>query len=109
MSLVVRRLNTPLPARIKIRTQVEPEFSSDHRDAKANNQNRAKTNIKEQKMIEQEQTLQNYQHYITMLFAPEDDILRSTREEMQRQGLRAMNVSASEGKLLHLLARNCQN
>jgi predicted O-methyltransferase YrrM len=55
-------------------------------------------------MIEQEQTLQNYHHYITQLFSPEDDILRSTREEMQRQGLRAMNVSASEGKLLHLLA-----
>lgn len=54
-------------------------------------------------MIEQEQTLQNYHQYITKLFAPEDDALQSTREEMQRQGLRAMNVSASEGKLLHLL------
>ncbi|MDQ3396347.1 MAG: O-methyltransferase [Deinococcota bacterium] len=55
-------------------------------------------------MPEQERTLQDYHHYITTLFAPEDDALRSTREEMQRQGLRAMNVSASEGKLLHLLA-----
>lgn len=52
-------------------------------------------------MAEQEQTLQNY---INKLFAPEDDALISTREEMQRQGVPGINVSASEGKLLHLLA-----
>ena len=55
-------------------------------------------------MTEQEPTLQDYQHYITTLFAPEDDALRLAREESQRQGLPEINVSASEGKLLHVLA-----
>ena len=35
----------------------------------------------------------------------EDDALRSAREEMLRARMPEINVSASEGKLLHLLAR----
>lgn len=45
-----------------------------------------------------------YNQYISRLFAPEDDALREAREEMQREGLPGINVSASEGKLLHVLA-----
>jgi predicted O-methyltransferase YrrM len=55
-------------------------------------------------MSDLEQTLQNYDTYISQLFAQEDEALRSTRQEMQQQGLPGINVSASEGKLLHLLA-----
>jgi len=54
-------------------------------------------------MAEQD-TLGNYDGYVTSLFAEEDDALRSTREETERGGLPIINVSASEGKLLHVLA-----
>ena len=56
-------------------------------------------------MTEEEQTSQNHRQHITTLFAPEDDALQSARKEMRHQGLRAINVSPSEGKLLHLMAR----
>jgi|SRR5580693_11018 predicted O-methyltransferase YrrM len=49
--------------------------------------------------------LQEYDRYISGLFAAEDDALKSARAEMQREGMPEINVSASEGKVLHLLAR----
>ncbi len=52
----------------------------------------------------QEEKTQDYDRYISDLFAPEDDALRSAQEEMRREGLPEIQVSASEGKLLHLLA-----
>jgi predicted O-methyltransferase YrrM len=55
-------------------------------------------------MSAQEKTTQNYDRYITGLFAQEDDALRLAREESQREGLPEINVSASEGKVLHTLA-----
>ncbi|MDQ2732839.1 MAG: O-methyltransferase [Armatimonadota bacterium] len=55
-------------------------------------------------MIQLDKTLQGFHEYIDSQFAPEDDALRSAREEMQREGLPEINVSASEGKLLHLIA-----
>ena len=57
------------------------------------------------KMAGQKTVLQEYDRYISGLFAPEDDALRSAREEMLRASMPEINVSASEGKLLHLLAR----
>jgi predicted O-methyltransferase YrrM len=48
--------------------------------------------------------LTEYDRYITRLFAAEDETLRTAREEMERGGLPKINVSASEGKLLHILA-----
>jgi predicted O-methyltransferase YrrM len=57
------------------------------------------------KMAGQKTVLQDYDRYISGLFAPEDDALRSAREEMLRASMPEINVSASEGKLLHLLAR----
>jgi caffeoyl-CoA O-methyltransferase len=56
-------------------------------------------------MPEQELTLHDYDRYLTGLFAPEDDALRATREEMAREAIPRMYVSASEGKLLQVLAR----
>ena len=56
-------------------------------------------------MADQGSVLQEYDRYISRLFAPEDDALRSAREEMLRASMPEINVSASEGKLLHLLAR----
>lgn len=55
-------------------------------------------------MAESETTLHEYDRYITSLFAQEDEILQAVRQEMQQQGLPGINVSASEGKLLHVLA-----
>ena len=55
-------------------------------------------------MPEQEQAMQGYDNYITGLFAAEDEALRAAREEAQREGLPGIHVSASEGKLLHVLA-----
>ena len=55
-------------------------------------------------MTELEKTTHDYDRYITRTFAGEDDALRAAREEMQREGLPGINVSASEGKLLHILA-----
>ena len=51
-----------------------------------------------------EKSMENYDHYISQLFAVEDEILRSTRATMQQEGLRPINVSATGGQLLHLLA-----
>ena len=48
-------------------------------------------------------SLANYDRYIASLFAPEDDALRLAREEAQKEGLPSIHVSASEGKLLHVL------
>jgi predicted O-methyltransferase YrrM len=56
-------------------------------------------------MAEQISVLQEYDRYISGLFAPEDDALRSAREEMSRKGMPGISVSASEGKVLQLLAR----
>ncbi len=56
-------------------------------------------------MADQRSALQGFDRYISGLFAPEDDALRSAREEMSRASMPEINVSASEGKLLHLLAR----
>jgi predicted O-methyltransferase YrrM len=55
-------------------------------------------------MSAEDKTTQNYDRYITALFAQDDESLQSTREEMQRGGLPGINVSESEGKLLHVLA-----
>ena len=56
-------------------------------------------------MAEQRSLLQEYDRYISGLFATEDDALRSAREEMLREGMPGISVSASEGKVLHILAR----
>jgi predicted O-methyltransferase YrrM len=56
-------------------------------------------------MTEQRLVLHEYDRYISGLFAPEDEALRLAREEMLREGMPQINVSASEGKLLHVLAR----
>jgi predicted O-methyltransferase YrrM len=56
-------------------------------------------------MADQRSALQDLDRYISGLFATEDDALRSAREEMLRARMPEINVSASEGKLLHLLAR----
>ncbi len=56
-------------------------------------------------MAEQKSVLHEYDRYISDLFAPEDDALRSAREEMLREGMPQINVSASEGKVLHVLSR----
>lgn len=55
-------------------------------------------------MTEHETKVQGYDQYIDGLFAAEDDALRMAREDMERGGLPAINVSASEGKLLHVIA-----
>jgi predicted O-methyltransferase YrrM len=56
-------------------------------------------------MPEQEPTFQDYDRYINDLFAPEDEALRSTREAMARENIPRMHVSASQGRLLQVLAR----
>lgn len=55
-------------------------------------------------MTKPDETLQNYDRYISTLFAAEDEALQLARADMQREGLPSINVSASEGKLLHVLA-----
>jgi predicted O-methyltransferase YrrM len=45
-----------------------------------------------------------YNEYITSLFAPQDSDLVEALAEMKRENVRNMNVSASEGKLLQVLA-----
>lgn len=47
----------------------------------------------------------NFDRYITALFAQEDLALRTARETAAREGLPEIHVSASEGQLLHVLAR----
>ena len=56
-------------------------------------------------MADQSSILQAYDHYVTELFASEDHVLESAREYSRREGLPEISVSASQGKLLHLLAR----
>jgi len=48
--------------------------------------------------------LEKYGEYIESLLAGEDEALRMAREEADREGLPPINVSASEGKVLHVLA-----
>jgi predicted O-methyltransferase YrrM len=55
-------------------------------------------------MSHTEASFEDYDHYITTLFAAEDAILRDTRAAMQEAGLRPINISPSSGQLLHLLA-----
>ena len=55
----------------------------------------------------QEPAPQEFVDYITTLFAPEDDALRAARAEMERHDIPLINVSTSEGKFVHLLARLC--
>jgi predicted O-methyltransferase YrrM len=55
-------------------------------------------------MAEQSSILQDYDRYISGLFAPEDDALKSARSEMEREKMPEINVSASEGKMLQVLA-----
>ena len=47
---------------------------------------------------------QIYNEYIASLFAPQDDALTATTAEMERENVPGMNVSATEGKLLQVLA-----
>jgi caffeoyl-CoA O-methyltransferase len=47
-------------------------------------------------------------HYITELLNPEDDILLKTLSSIDRAGLPQASISASQGKLLQVLARACQ-
>lgn len=56
-------------------------------------------------MSEVEKTPQNLDHYIAGLFAHEDEALRQAIVDMSEGGLPSINVSASEGQLLHVLAR----
>ncbi len=51
-----------------------------------------------------EDRIHAYDRYIDSLFAAEDKALRSALSEMEREGVPAINVSASEGKLLSVLA-----
>jgi caffeoyl-CoA O-methyltransferase len=55
-------------------------------------------------MAEQSSMLQKYDRYISGLFAPEDDALKSARAEMREEQMPEINVSASEGKALQVLA-----
>ena len=55
-------------------------------------------------MSNPEKSMENYDHYISSLFAVEDDVLQATRTTMKQAGLPQINVSASGGQLLHLLA-----
>jgi predicted O-methyltransferase YrrM len=50
-----------------------------------------------------EETPENFNAYIERLFASEDDVLREARAEMEREGVPRINVSPTEGKMLHLL------
>ena len=55
-------------------------------------------------MSTSEKSMENYDSYISRLFAVEDDLLQATRAAMEQEGLRPIHVSASGGQLLHLLA-----
>jgi len=58
-----------------------------------------------QRMDAQQWPIQEYDRYISNLFAAEDAALQFAREEMVREGMPQISVSASEGKLLQVLAR----
>ena len=51
---------------------------------------------------------ERFERYVTELFAAEDEILAKIRQRHQSEKLPAINVSAEEGKLLHLLLRVIQ-
>lgn len=51
-----------------------------------------------------EPSTKGYDDYIASLFAPSDDALTEALAEMERENVPKINVSATEGKLLHLLA-----
>ena len=53
--------------------------------------------------MKNEENLGAYNDYISGLFAVEDEALRATREATQQAGMPEINVSASEGQLLHVL------
>ena len=55
--------------------------------------------------MDNEKTPQRLDTFISNLFAHEDDALRSALVDMEREGLPSINVSASEGQTLHVLAR----
>ena len=59
-------------------------------------------------MAERIAILDGYNQYIGDLFAGEDDTLRQTRDHMAASGLPSIQVSSSQGKLLHLLVKMCQ-
>lgn len=46
----------------------------------------------------------HYNEYMTSLFAPQDAALTGALDEMRRENVPGINVSAVEGQLLHLLA-----
>jgi caffeoyl-CoA O-methyltransferase len=56
-------------------------------------------------MAEQKSILPDYDRYISGLFASEDGALKFARAEMRRANMPEINVSASEGKVLQVLAR----
>jgi len=57
-------------------------------------------------MSQSQPTLEAYADYIAEHCAVEDDALRRAHEDSVTAGLPVMNVSATEGKLLHVLARS---
>ncbi|MEZ4863928.1 MAG: O-methyltransferase [Caldilineaceae bacterium] len=56
-------------------------------------------------MAELETINQQYAHYISRMFAPEDAVLAEIRAEMAREQIRPINVSAIGGKTLQFFAR----
>jgi predicted O-methyltransferase YrrM len=54
-------------------------------------------------MAPQDRTPENYNQYVSSLFAQEDDALVLAQEEMRREGVPEIHISASEGKMLHVL------
>ncbi|MCO5044037.1 MAG: O-methyltransferase [Kiritimatiellae bacterium] len=55
--------------------------------------------------LKYEETVNAYDQYVTSLCAQEDDALRDARETSGKEGLPEIAVTASEGKMLHVLAR----
>ena len=55
-------------------------------------------------MPEQSPTPADYDTYVSNLFAPHDDALDQCLDDMRQGSLPEINVSASEGKLLYILA-----
>lgn len=51
-----------------------------------------------------DELMEHYEQYIGQLFAVEDSVLRATRAATEAAGMRPINVSATGGQLLHLLA-----
>jgi predicted O-methyltransferase YrrM len=52
-----------------------------------------------------EQLIENIDHYIELLFTPEDSALSENIREAAAAGLPAIQVSRNEGKLLYLIAK----